>query len=140
MGFTRYYTVNGKIDPEKFKSYSRDCKIICDYITEEYGHEIAGYDGSGDAIFSEEEVCFNSKGDEDSHETFSLETTSKGFNFTKTNLKPYDKHVYACLFLAKYYFDHIVVTGDGEDDDYKEITSKIQSLIRDNKINIVIND
>jgi hypothetical protein len=42
--------------------------------------------------------------------------------------------------LAKYYFDHIVVTGDGEDDDYKEITSKIQSLIRDNKINIVIND
>ncbi len=140
MGFTRYYTVNGKIDPEKFKSYSKDCKIICDYITEKYGIEIADWDGNGEPVFSDRQVTFNGKGEDDSHETFSLETTSKGFNFTKTNLKPYDKHVYACLFLAKYYFDHIVVTGDGENDDYPELTPIIKSILRDNKINIVIND
>ena len=138
MGFTRYYTVNGKIDPEKFKNYSKDCKTICDYITEEYGNEIAGYDGSGESIFSEEEVCFNGKGDEDSHETFLLTTGTTGFQFTKTQLKPYDKHVYACLVIAKHYFDHIVVSGDGDKDDYPELTPIIKSIIRDKKINDVI--
>lgn len=140
MGFTRYYTVNGDIDFEKFKNYSKDCRIVCDYITKEYGHEIADYDGNGDPVFSDTEVVFNGKGDEDSHETFSLDIHTKGFNFTKTNLKPYDKNVYACLLLVKYYFDHIVVSGDGEKDDYPEITSYVNSMIRDRKINTVINE
>ena len=140
MGFTRYYTVNGTIDTERFKEYSKDCKLVCDYITKEYGHEIAGYDGNDEAIFSESEVCFNGKGDKDSHETFRLSTATTGFQFTKTQLKPYDRHVYACLVIAKIYFNHIVVDGDGEEDDYPELTAIIKSIIRDKKITDVIND
>lgn len=138
MGFARYYTVNGNLDPEKFKNYSMDCKLVCDYITKQYGHEIAGFDGTGDSLFSESEVCFNGQGDDDSHETFLLTTGTTGFQFTKTQLKPYDKHVYACLVIAQHYFDNIEVNGDGEEDDYPELTTIIKSIIRDRKINHLI--
>ena len=82
-------------------------------------------------------VLFNGIGD-NSHETFGITKDRTGFQFTKTQLKPYDKHVYACLVIAKHYFDHIVVSGDGDEDDYPELTPIIKSIIRDKKINDVI--
>lgn len=140
MGFTRYYTINGKLDPERFKSYSKDCKFICDKITEKYVGGIAGWDGTGDPEFNEDEVVFNGIGDM-SHETFAIGINSKGFNFTKTQLKDYDKHVYACLLLADIYFKKdIKVSSDGDRDDYPEITGLVKSFIRDNKIIEILDD
>jgi hypothetical protein len=134
MGFTRYYTINSKLDPQKFVKFSADCKYICDYITQNFNIKLAGYDGEGDPTFSDNYIVFNGK-DDLAHETFSIGTEMTGFQFTKTNLKPYDRHVYACLTLVKKYFQEAIkVSGDGEIDDYPDLGAIIQSLIRDRKI------
>lgn len=139
MGYTRYYRVEGKLDPEKFKNYSKDCKVVCDYITKNFGHGIAGWDGDGDPRFEDEGISFNGIG-ELSHESFGLGIKSSGFNFTKTARKPYDRHVLACLILAKEYFgDNIKVSSDGDNDD-KEIEDILIPLRRDNKIKSILDE
>jgi hypothetical protein len=139
MGYTRYYDITGSIDPEKFEKYSEDCKIICQEITKETGHGLGGWDGEGDANFSPDEIRFNGVGD-DSCETFSIGKGSSGFNFTKTRRNPYDRHVLACLILAKEYFgDAIKVSSDGDNDDV-EVERMILQFSRDGKINIILED
>ena len=82
---------------------------------------------------------FNGVGDL-SHETFGLGPETSGFNFTKTQRKPYDKHVLACLILAKEYFgDNIKVSSDGDNGD-KEIEELLISLRRDNKIKSILDE
>ena len=137
MGYTRYYRVEGKIDPIKFKDYSKDCKMVCEEITKQTGHGLAGWNDEGEPRFEDEGILFNGVGDL-SHETFGLGPETSGFNFTKTQRKPYDKHVLACLILAKEYFgDNIKVSSDGDNND-KEIEELLISLRRDNKIKSIL--
>ena len=139
MGYTRYYRVEGKIDPIKFKDYSKDCKMVCEEITKQSGHGLAGWNGEGEPRFEDEGILFNGVGDL-SHETFGLGPETSGFNFTKTQRKPYDKHVLACLILAKEYFgDNIKVSSDGDNND-KEIEELLISLRRDNKIKSILDE
>lgn len=139
MGYTRYYRVEGKIDPIKFKDYSKDCKMVCEEITKQSGHGLAGWNGEGEPRFEDEGILFNGVGDL-SHETFGLGPETSGFNFTKTQRKPYDKHVLACLILAKEYFgDNIKVSSDGDNDD-KEIEDILTVLRRDNKIKSILDE
>ena len=139
MGYTRYYRIEGKIDPIKFKDYSKDCKMVCEEITKQSGHGLAGWDGEGEPRFEDGGILFNGVGDL-SHETFGLGPETSGFNFTKTQRKPYDKHVLACLILAKEYFgDNIKVSSDGDNDD-KEIEELLISLRRDNKIKSILDE
>ena len=140
MGFTRYYTVNKKLNSEDFSNFSKDSKSVCDWVTSKYGHKIAGCDGYDNPNFTDQVVAFNGSGEDDSHETFQLSLNTIGFQFTKTQLKPYDKHVFATLIVAKYYFgESIEISGDGEDDDYPEISEVVKSFIRDKKINEIVN-
>ena len=44
MGYTRYYRIEGKIDPIKFKDYSKDCKMVCEEIIDEWGRYIFSRD------------------------------------------------------------------------------------------------
>ena len=133
MGYTRYYRVVGKIDPKKFKDYSKDCKMVCEEITNKWGHGLAGRNGEGEPRFEDEGIYFNGIGDL-SHESFGLSPQTNGFEFTKTQRKPYDRHVLACLILAKEYFgDVIEVSSDGDNSD-KEIHDILISFRRDNKI------
>jgi len=139
MGYTRYYRVEGKIDPIKFKDYSKDCKMVCEEITKQTGHGIAGWDGEGGPRFEDEGISFNGIGDL-SHESFGLSPQTTGFEFTKTQRKPYDKHVLACLILAKEYFGDIIkVSSDGDNND-KEIEELLISLRRDNKIKSILDE
>jgi len=137
MGYTRYYEVTGQIDSQKFEKYSEDCKVICDEITKQTGHRLANWEGEDDPEFTSDEVRFYGVGD-NAHETFALSKNSKGFNFTKTQRKPYDRHVLACLLLAKEYFgENIRVSSDGDNDDV-EVESLILQSKRDNKINLLL--
>jgi hypothetical protein len=139
MGYTRYYRVVGKIDPEKFKDYSKDCKILCEEITNKWGNGIAGWNGSGEPHFDDNEISFNGEGDQ-SNETFELTTNTSGFNFCKTQRNPYDKHVLACLILAKEYFgDNIEISSDGDNDD-NQVNSLLISLKRDRKIKSILDE
>jgi hypothetical protein len=141
MGFTRYYTVNRKLDPEKFKHFSNACQLVCEKIQKKENYELADWDGTkGTApVFSDTEVRFNGVED-DSHETFSISVHKTGFEFTKTNRKPYDSSVSACLYLARHFFGtDIKVSDDDGGEDYNEIRSLVTDIIRDEKINILVN-
>lgn len=138
MGFTRYYKITGKLDKDKFELFSSNCKIVCDLISKKWNINIGGPDGDGGyPIFSKESVEFNGVG-MDSYESFILDINSSGFNFTKTKLKPYDRHVEACLILAKYYFgDDIEVRCDGGGGDL-EIEILTKESIRNFKISQIL--
>jgi len=137
MGYTRYYEVTGQIDPQKFEKYSEDCKVVCDEITKQTGHGLAGWNGEGKPRFENDAISFNGVGDL-SHETFGISVETTGFQFTKTQRKPYDRHVLACLLLAKEYFgENIRVSSDGDNDDV-EVESMILEFKRDNKINLLL--
>lgn len=142
MGFTRYYTIHKKLNSEDFSKFSKDSESICKWISKSYGHKIAGWNGHGDPEFTDELVSFNGRqfiDTDESHETFEISIKSSGFNFTKTQLKPYDKHVFAVLYIAHHYFgDSIEVSCDGEGDEYPEITKVVKSFLRDKKINEII--
>ena len=139
MGFTRYYTVTGKLDPEKFKEYSKTCKFVCEKLQETESYKLGDWEGNESSpIFANDEIVFNGIGDE-SHETFDISIRSKGFQFTKTRLKPYDTSVCACLFLAKKFFrDDINTSSDGNNIDDVDTINYILSLLRDEKINIIL--
>lgn len=139
MGFTRYYRIRGKLDKDRFEDFSSNCKILCELVSRKWGISIGGPDGDGgDPIFSREGVEFNGIG-KDSHEPFILDVNSSGFNFTKTKLKSYDRHVEACLILAKYYFgDTIKVSSDGSDENDPEIEILVKESIRNFKISEIL--
>jgi hypothetical protein len=134
----RSYEIKNKLNPEIFREYSKSCKEICDIISEKYGHGLAGWNHKGEAEFLPDEVAFNGIGD-NGGESFCLNTKETGFQFTKTNLQPYDNHVYACLLLAKEYFgDSIRVSSDGDDEESDEIKSLIIQFKRDKKLNTLL--
>lgn len=139
MGYTRYYEIYNKLDKDKFKQFSEKCKLACDEITNQWGEGIAGRDGQGEPEFLDSGIRFNGIG-KDSCETFAITPTATGFHFTKTNRCPYDRHVLACLLLAKEYFaDSIRVSSDGDNDD-QEIKSFLKEYFRDKKINILLDN
>jgi hypothetical protein len=141
MGYTRHYKLFKELDKELFVKYSNECKYICEQITNEFGHGIAGAIGEGEPEFTETYIDFNGiigLVDDLSHENFYIDTTEQPFNFCKTNRKPYDKHVCACLYLLKEYFGDIVeIKSDGGNKD-EEVIGFIKSIKRDNKINTLL--
>lgn len=144
MGFTRYIEIKEQIDPEKFKNYSLDCKTVCQEISNQFRIKLASWDGTSEPDFTDTVVSFNGFGD-DSCETFHFSVNSgpalgNSLEFVKTNRKPYDKHVLACLILAKYHFkDAVKISSDGDNND-DEIINFIKFLKRDSKIKVLLNE
>lgn len=139
MGYTRYFELYKPISEEKFKQYSEVCKTVCEAIQEKEDYQLGDWEGSENGpTFDENETSFNGLGDEDSHETFSIRRNKTGFEFTKTNRKPYDSSVCACLYIAKQMFgDDIRVSNDGDNDDEK-VQNFVRQHLRDSNINNLI--
>lgn len=147
MGYTRFWETKKQLDTEKFKEYSKTCRMVCQ-AWEEYkiskgdlDYGLAGWDGYGEPTFTDTEVCFNGRASERdlSHETFMIKSSdSKGFKFCKTARKPYDRQVLACLYLAEKFFSgDIEVSSDGDNTD-SEIISFVIGFLRDDKIKIIL--
>lgn len=132
MGYTHYYRLNPKGNAERYEKAKEDIRKIIEKSPIKLG------DGTGDEPISIDNYCnsiwFNGYG-EDSHETFALpdklseltntHSYSKGdsmvFNFTKTNRKPYDIIVTACLTVLKYHLrSDAEISGDGGEDGFEE--------------------
>jgi hypothetical protein len=156
MGYTRYWKIEADLDPEKFKTYSQTCKIVCQewekiqieyYLSEgnslelsQHKSKICGWDGRGEPTFSDTEISFNGCISDDnrlpdlSHETFCISLFDKEFNFCKTARKPYDSYVFICLFLAKHIFgEQIEVRWDGSNNE-ELVEPFIKSFLRDRNI------
>ena len=66
-----------------------------------------------------DQIVFNGVGD-DGHEPFVLRKDKTGFEFCKTNRKPYDTVVVAALILANAIAPDVLhVTSDGDEADWK---------------------
>lgn len=124
MGFTRYWDFD-RLDSEKFKDFSSICQIIIDDMSIPLD----------DVIVSETQVRFNGV-DDDAHETFNFSVNKEGFNFCKTNTKPYDDVVCGCLYVAGFIFGNdIRINQDCDPSDDEDIIKQVKSILRENKLN-----
>ncbi len=127
MGFTRYWEFSG-LNEEKFKDFSSVCQVLVDTMNIPLE----------DITINERQVRFNGV-DEDGHETFYFSLDKSGFNFCKTNIKPYDGVVCGCLYVAKVIFgDDISVNQDCDPSDDEDIIQKVKSILRENKLNKIL--
>lgn len=127
MGFTRYWEFE-RLDSEKFKDFSSICQLLIDRM--DISLEDVTVNGT--------QVRFNGV-DEDGHETFNFSLNKGGFNFCKTATKPYDDVVCGCLYVAKLVFgDSIKVNQDCEPQDDEPVIQRIKSILRENKLNKVL--
>ena len=143
MGFTRYWTIGdsdmvesilnpnkdfGSLDDDKFSEFSKVCQVLVDELKVPLD----------DVIINDRLVRFNGV-DEDAHETFHFSLDKSGFNFCKTNLKPYDVVVCGCLYVAKQIFgSNIRVNQDCDESEDLENINLVKSIIRNNKLEKII--
>lgn len=124
MGFTRYWEFK-TLDSEKFKDFSLMSKLLIDSMNIPVE----------DVTINDNQVRFNGV-DEDGHETFNFSLDKDGFNFCKTNLKPYDELVFGCLYIAKLLFDDdIKINQDSDSSDNNDVLEKVKGILRENKLN-----
>lgn len=127
MGFTRYWEFE-RLDIDKFKDFSEICRILIENMN-------VPLDG---VSINDSLVRFNGV-DDDAHETFYFAVFKTGFNFCKTNLKPYDEVVFACLYVANSIFgDSIKVKHDYNEDEDSDIVLKVKSILREYKLNEIL--
>ena len=127
MGFTRYWTFD-KLDEEKFGEFSKICQTLIDELNVPLD----------DITINDKLIRFNGV-DDDSHETFHFSLDKSGFNFCKTNLKPYDLVVCGCLYVAKIIFDDsIKINGDCDESEDLENIQSVKSIIRNNNLNKIL--
>lgn len=131
MGYTHYWRRPNRLDKNKMRKFLNDASvlindyhengILLDYsiIEENYSLDF-GLNGIG----------------EDAYESFNIpmdmhsRPDERGlcFECCKTNNRPYDEVVCACLILFKHYFPESVITSDGKDEDWLPAKYKVQSL------------
>ncbi len=110
MGHTHYFTIEKEFEAEKFKAFSADCKKLADSL----GIMLGDARGKGDPIFTDDEVCFNGRHEDDRcHETFAVRRDGTGFQFCKTAANPYDIVVCCCLIAMKHHFPDVEISSDG---------------------------
>jgi len=102
MGYTHYFPMAKEIPQDQFSAFAEDCRKII-----KHAQDVAGIELDIRKV-NDQEVWFNGVGD-DAHETFVVERRivpeswqerDEGglyLNFCKTNKKPYDVAVTACL-------------------------------------------
>lgn len=128
MGFTRYWEFKS-LDNEKFEEFSS----MCDLLIDSMGIPVE------DVMINKTQVRFNGV-DEDGHETFNFSLQKPGFNFCKTNLKPYDELVCGCLYIANLLFgEDVRINHDSEPDEDEHIIQRVRSLLRENKLDKILN-
>jgi len=110
-GYTHYFTWHQKPDEDKLK----ECLARMGQVVKAATKIVAGPDGEGDPNVGPLQLEFNGKGEEDAHEPFVF-PGQVGFNFCKTNWKPYDAVVTACLLVARGHFsaDVLEIASDGD--------------------------
>ncbi len=154
MGFTRYWTIKKEIPKRKFDKFIEYAKIVVVHNQTE-GMKLGDFGGEDEPIFEKELLGLNGTGDE-AHESFVIRRIPKicewdrkndGWEFCKTNAKPYDRVVYELLYLARHIFGDKYFVFNGDDDGEVEdgdtaydITNLNKIINRDIKIGEIIGE
>ncbi len=111
MGYTHYWYKQGDYSEDSMRALVEDVKLIC----KRSEIPLAGMGGEVETQPEFTELGFGFNGvEDDSHETFSINIDDRDFEFCKTEHKPYDAVVTACLLLAKFHLgESIQVKSDG---------------------------
>ncbi len=111
MGYAHHYTQKKRFSAKKWHAFTEFVEKLS-----HYNPTICGPDGTGHPVITENDVMFNGDaGIGEAHDTFHVSRVPyppdlvedyrnahmlskyKGFRFCKTNRKPYDASVVACL-------------------------------------------
>lgn len=97
---------------ERFILAVSDCKRLCQ--SEQFVDILAGWDGSGDPVFTNTQISFNGV-DDDSGETFSVsKDQSDGIESCKTEHHPYDLAVRCCLLILRHHLSEEIEIGSND--------------------------
>jgi hypothetical protein len=108
-GYSHYFTWHKKPDQARLK----ECVEQMRKVVNAARWTLAGADGEGDPIAEPSRVELNGRGEE-AHEPFCF-PGGMAYNFCKTQGKPYDAVVTACLLVARDHFpaDVLEISSDG---------------------------
>jgi hypothetical protein len=129
MGYTHYYEHKETSEP-RWNLILRDCKKLAASLPT--GVEIAGWDGTGEPVFNDNQIRFNGVAPH-SHETFVLERCpgENQFAFTKTAQKPYDLLVCACLLVYKRHSpDSMSLSSDGGPGEWRNAEVFVKTVLQ----------
>lgn len=130
MGYSNYLIPSREVTEQEFKQFVSACRKLHKNLPEKTNMaggyyedsplQIASGDGTGKPEFKKDYICFNGlTGDDDlHHETLFIERENKDWDFCKTNRKPYDLLVVACLIAAWQFIDYRF-GSDGFHTDYR---------------------
>ena len=135
MGYAHHFTQKKSFSHKKWHAFTEFVEKLSHYKP-----TICGPDGTGHPVITARDVMFNGDaGVGESYDTFHISripesphlpgslyneqmiSKYKGFRFCKTNRKPYDTSVVACLiFIANMDKDIMKITSNGKISDWHE--------------------
>lgn len=132
MGVTHYWRRPTELPPETFRAAVIDVHRL--FSVEHI--EVAGFDGTGSPIVSEDRVILNGRAPlaceplEITAIEFDPRGRSEVRSFCKTELLPYDLCVKAVLVVFQHHLhSHFVVTSDQQDTDWTAARELVQSAL-----------
>lgn len=129
MGWTHSWNRPTELPAEAFAKASDHCRKILELI----GVPLAGFDGTGEPIFTDDSIVFNGaraascEPFEIHQTTFDQRGRQEFFEFVKTNRAPYDICVKAALIVLQHHLaGSLKVSSDGSDAEWSEARSTCQ--------------
>jgi len=141
MGYTHYFQ-HKKTPKATWNEIVADCKKLSENLPSDV--LIDGCSAYPEPQFNGKEILFNGTDEgftfkqheadeypENSHETFILnQAGSGGYVFCKTDRKPYDLMVCACLLVYKYYSPKTMdLSSDGKEPDWKDAEKFVKKIL-----------
>jgi hypothetical protein len=119
VGYTHYFSQTQSFTREEWVEVSADIQAILTFV--EHGCNVPLGDGYGAPgsrpLFDTREIVFNGIGD-NAHETFAVPRVRGRSDFCKTDRKPYDLAVTACLCYLSSVTGKFIVGSDGHGRDF----------------------
>jgi hypothetical protein len=113
MGYTHYWKGPKRVSSRQFATIAWHCRLVVEHLGVPMQFES---DEALPPVFTPKEIRFNGVG-EAGHETFLIQRTNLS-DFCKTNRKPYDAAVCACLIVLRAHLgEKFIITSDGDDDE-----------------------
>jgi hypothetical protein len=139
MGYTHYWVRKRVLPPKWFRAAVADCQKICQAL----GIPLGGADGLGEPVFTADRICFNGRADSPlgnaAYETFLVdrvwarphdERARVGWEFCKTEHRPYDLSVQCCLIALSHRLGpRFRVSSDGDTQHWQAAREACQRVL-----------
>lgn len=141
MGYTHYFRLNSRLDEETIHKICNDTEKLLERLSKVVCFDPDEEDSIPKVDSENGVIMFNGKGS-DGYEDFHVDMNRTGFNFCKTNYKPYDIAVCGTLLIfAEHALDCFDLSSDGDIEDYQNAISLYKEIFnKDPKIDWINRD